>query len=570
MEGIQQDDPLQPIEEMEISPEERERVLKQIEEAIAENRAPQRVDLASLQPEKRGLLLPLLINLAALVLIAAGVLLLFRYFELRKENITLRHTSYLSAEGALIQTLKKETESRLQAKEQQIALIQTRLQEVDQERQALKLELEAQLTTREGELLRELEDELDRERERLLALGTSEAGITDRLREFKSRQQDSIDREIADYRRQLDAQLQDKERELLETQRLSREALDKANRDRNALLSELKKQESEKSAAEERLTELTARLQAESLMRDQSAAVFSAVQEDLLARRYAEALQELESLENNPVVEKYVIDLLKQLIRSSQGQASQGQSGGEVESADLDALKAELDAKSAQIEQMEGQIRAIVEASSSEKSADALLAKQLQGRVDRLNAQLKASEAQAEQLNAELRSLRAERDALSSSQASTFEQGRDEALRDVMTFLRFLSASEGSGSDTEKQLLALTRRDPLFRAATREIQILIAGGGSSGELASPYLFLGIVSSVTSERVVIEAMVDLEVSVGSIIQIRRITEQEREITIAEGTVQQVRGGKITASFKPVASGGQGPNARDPVYMVLEGT
>ena len=563
MDSIQQDDPLQPIEEMEISPEEREQVLKQIETVIAENRAPQRVDLASLRPEKRGLLLPLLINLVALVLIAAGVLLLSRYFELRKDNITLRRTSYLSAEGTLIQTLKKETESRLQAKEQEIASIQLRLQEADQERQALKLELEAELATREGELRRKLEDELSRERERLLALGTSEAGISDRLREFESRQQDSIDREIADYRRQLDAQLQEKEQELLESQRRSREALDKANRDRDELLSELKKQESEKSAAEQRLTELKARLKAESLMGDQSAAVFAGLEEDLRAQRYTEALQDLESLENNPAVEKYVVDLLKQLIRSSQGQASQDQSGGEVESA-------ELDAKSAQIEELEEQIRVIVAASTSDKSADALLARQLQGRVDRLNARLKASETETGKLKTELQSLRAERDALSISQASTFEQGRDEALRDVMTFLRFLSASEESSSDTEKQLLALARRDPLFRAAIREIQILIAGGGASGELASPYLFLGIVSSVSSERVVIEAMVDLEVSVGSVIQIRRIAELEREITIAEGTVQQVRGSKITASFKSVASEGPGPSARDPVYVVLEGT
>jgi hypothetical protein len=239
-------------------------------------------------------------------------------------------------------------------------------------------------------------------------------------------------------------------------------------------------------------------------------------------------------------------------------------------------LNAQLVAKTKRIDELEEQIRAIVEASSSDKSANAVLAKQLQERVDRLNAQLKASEAEAETLKAELQSMRGERDTLSVSlqdtraaQSAAFEQGRDDALRDIMTFLRFLSASEEESSDTEQKLLALARRDPLFRAASREIQILIAGGGASGELSSPFLFLGIVSSVTSERAVIEAMVDLDVSVGSVIQIRRITELEREITIAEGTVQQVRGSKITASFKPVASGGQGPKARDPVYVDLEG-
>ena len=137
MDSIQQDDPLQPIEAAEISPEEREQVLKQIETAIAANRPTTGFDLSVLKAEKRGLLFPLLINLAALVLIAAGVLFLFRFFELRKESITLRQTSYLSAEGTLIQALKRETESRLQAKEQEIASIQERLQRVDREREAL-------------------------------------------------------------------------------------------------------------------------------------------------------------------------------------------------------------------------------------------------------------------------------------------------------------------------------------------------------------------------------------------------------------------------------------------------
>ena len=130
MESIHQDDPLQPLEEREISPEEREQVLKQLETAIVESRTPQRADLALLQAEKRGLLFPLLINLAALVLVGAGVFLLSRHFELRKENITLHRSSYISAEGTLIQTLKQETESRLQAKEEEIASIQRQLQRV--------------------------------------------------------------------------------------------------------------------------------------------------------------------------------------------------------------------------------------------------------------------------------------------------------------------------------------------------------------------------------------------------------------------------------------------------------
>jgi hypothetical protein len=533
MDGIQQ--------EMEISPEEREQVLSQIETVLAANRTPRRSELTALQAEKRGLLFPLLINLAALLLVASGVLLLVRYFELRKEDITLRRSSYLSAEGTLIQTLKQETETRLQAKEEEIASIQLKLQRVDRERQALQSELESDLESKEEQLRREMEEQLIRERERLAALGTPEAGIIDRLREFQSRQQDSIDREIADFRRQLDAQLQEKERELLDAQRLSEEALARASRERDALLSELRKQESEKSAAEQRLTELTARVQAENLMRDQTAVVFASVGEHLRSQRYAAALQALDGLEDNPVVEPAVLNLLKGLIQTSRRDAVQRQAREEAESAELAAMEAELADKNEEIGELQEQVRAMAE---------------------RHEADLRNLRAERDALSADLRSARAE-------QADTLEQGRDDALRDVMTFLRFLSESREDSGDTEQQLLALARRDPLFRAATREIQILIAGGGSAGELASPFLFLGIVSSVTSERAVIEAMVDLEVSPGSVIQIRRIADLEQEVAIAEGIVQQVRGGKITASFKPTASGTQRPAPRDPVYVVSEG-
>lgn len=477
--------------EMEISPEEREQVLREIETAIDESRTPETADLYMVRAEKRGWLFPLLINLAAALLIAAGVFLLTRHFELRRDSITLRRSSYLSMEGNLIQTLKQESEKKLQAKEEEVASIQEKLQAVDQERQALKLSLEADLAAKEQELRRQLEVELKTEKQRLLSLGTSNTGIADQLRALERRQELSIDREIEQYRRQLEAQLREKEEELLQSQALARQALDQANRDRELLLAELRQQESERSELEKRLTELSAR------MRD-------TVSSDATA-----------------------------------------------------ALEAELAAKTEEVEELQSQLRAVVQ--------DGVLLNQLQNRVASLSAQLRTREAKVNDLNAEVRSLQSAQ----SEQRDTFEQGRDDALRDVMTFLNFLSGTTENRSEVEKQLLTLARQDPLYRAATREIQILIAGG-SSGALTSPFLFLGIVSSVSSGRVVVEAMVDLDVSAGSVIQIRRISDLDRELTIAEGTVQQVRGSKITAIFKPTGSYGQNPAARDPVYLESDGS
>jgi hypothetical protein len=313
----------------------------------------------------------------------------------------------------------------------------------------------------------------------------------------------------------------------------------------------LSRRDSEKRVAEQRLASLSARLQAETLMKQQSAAILAGIGELVQERSYDAALERLESLEGDPVVEIYLVDLLTQLVRSAQAQG-----GAAVEAAAVEAVEERLAVKNEKIAELEEQVRAAL------TGRDTLVVERLQGRVDSLEA--------------ELRSLQTERDGLSSSlqraqgaRTESFEQGRDEALRDVITYLMFLSGGGEADRETERRLLALAGRDPLFRAATREIQILIAGGSSAGELASPFLFLGIVSSVASGRAVIEAMVDLDVSAGSVIQIRRIADAEREIIVAEGTVQQVRGSKITASYKTVASAEVGPEVRDPVYLVREG-
>jgi hypothetical protein len=587
MDGIHKGDPLQSIEEMEISAEEREQVLAQIESAVAQAHAPDRTDLAVLEAEKKGLLFPLLINIAAVVLIGCGVFLLVRHFELRKDNITLRRRAYVSAEGTLIQTLKQETESQLQAKEQEISSIQERLQAVERERQALKLKLEADLESKQEELRSQLREELREERSRLTALGTSEANISNKLRELESRQQGAIDEQIARYRRQLDAQLQERESELLASETRAREALEQANRERDQLLAELSEQEAERSTAEKQLRELTDRVQSEALLRNQAAVIFRSVWEHLQVERFDAALRDLQGLKDNNQVQTDIVAMLEDLIRSRQnagigsGSSTSSPSAASAATASADeaaiaALEEQLNDKKEEIEELQDQIRAIVAASASETNRDAVLARQLQDRIDSLNAQLRSDEARIRQLSSQVKAaetsaeqLKFELQSLSSSSDQASERGRDDALRDVITYLNLLSETGDHSAEAEDQLTALARRDPLFRAATREIRILIAGGASA-ELASPYRFLGIVSSVSSGRAVIEAMVDLDISAGSEIQIRRISELDREIAVAEGTVQQVRGGKITATFKPVSSDDRGPEARDPVYVFSGGS
>ena len=160
-----------------------------------------------------------------------------------------------------------------------------------------------------------------------------------------------------------------------------------------------------------------------------------------------------------------------------------------------------------------------------------------------------------------------DRAAASLRQDSREQQGREAALTEVLRYLNYLSRGTGS-RDLEAQVMAQARSDPLYRAVIREIQILRAGAASSGDLASPYLLLGTVASVSGSQVVIEPLGDVRAAAGAGVQIRRSDTLDREILIARGTVEQIRGGKIHARVDAIVAAGESPRNRDLVYIELQ--
>jgi chromosome segregation ATPase len=177
---------------------------------------------------KKGGLFPALVNAAAALFLVGGFFFLSSFQG--KEDVLVRQGTkvYNSAERALIDEIRKETSSQIEAKENEISLIISKMEEIDSQLQGLysaNMELTADQRAA-GENLRRLQDEyrvglstLQDERSRILE--------NSRAREASlSAQLEARNREFAAASRQSEAALDAAQRELA---LLSREQENAAN-----------------------------------------------------------------------------------------------------------------------------------------------------------------------------------------------------------------------------------------------------------------------------------------------------------------------------------------------------
>jgi len=271
-------------EEREVSEDERQQILGQIDRAIQSERKPLDQELADVRPRKRGGLFPVVVNAAAVLLVVAGAFLLWELFEVRSEGITLSSAGFVSAEGSLLEALRQESEGLIRDKEQQIAAIEQRLQAMDRQTLELKAQLQSDLRAREQELRRRIEAELAVERDRLRAAGSSDSAIDRELRELLTRRERALAAELDQYRGDLDLAIQEKERELAVSRQELQAALSAATSERIRLAAEMTQREAElraqfdrereslrqeASVAERRLVTLQEAQRQERLLQDQ-------------------------------------------------------------------------------------------------------------------------------------------------------------------------------------------------------------------------------------------------------------------------------------------------------------
>jgi chromosome segregation ATPase len=121
-----------------ISEAEQREILAGIEQAVRQDRRGLRDEALPVRAKKQGLLFPVLVNVAALLLLGIGVTVILLIFRGSGETQNRRGAMlYNSAERALIREIRLETAREVESKEQEINQIQSKLAGVDAELQDL-------------------------------------------------------------------------------------------------------------------------------------------------------------------------------------------------------------------------------------------------------------------------------------------------------------------------------------------------------------------------------------------------------------------------------------------------
>jgi hypothetical protein len=287
--------------------EERQEVLSQLDEMVSRDRNRLKPETVTFRARHRGLLLPVLINAAALLLILGGVLFLPPLFNRSEQSIVAGARSQSGAEGKLIEAVQQEATQKLQATDQQIAEIRTRYAALNQDRERLLAETEARVQELEKEFQDGLILSLVGRRQELEAGGMARTAIEQQLRELEDRLRGEHARRIEALRQQAEAAANEKEAEaagylqeynrLVQQSRLEREQLERELVQR---LKELQSDAAQNQPAPQGENAASpvedARLQGERALLERMLAAYDGARESVEGSRFDQAVQELEGL----------------------------------------------------------------------------------------------------------------------------------------------------------------------------------------------------------------------------------------------------------------------------------
>ena len=189
-----------------ITDAEREEIRIHIEKVGTENRIPVEAARFSLGSARRGVLLPFIVNAAAIVAIALAALILSLVFRREEHGVQTQGAQYASVEGKLIRELRNESRQQLDSKEKEIEEVKARLKDLEQQQQTLEATYAEKLRQKEQELRERMKQEVDAERARLVSGGAGSAEVERRMRTFEAERKAFYDRQLQEFRKKLDAE----------------------------------------------------------------------------------------------------------------------------------------------------------------------------------------------------------------------------------------------------------------------------------------------------------------------------------------------------------------------------
>lgn len=351
------------VDDAEVSEEDRAQINEQINQIIDETRIHDTDDI-DLRPKKRGVALPVAINLLAAIVIAGAFYAASTLSERRELDMSIAARESQTPEGRLIAEIRRDAESRIEQKEAEISRIEGELAQLDAEREQLRNEMDEELARREAQFQAALAQQISLERNRLEALGRSEQDIADSIAELEASVRSEQNAELEEYRERAQAEIARKEAELERSQEMTQQILAAAQAERTRLEDEsalreeelIARYEAEKAALSERTTEaeltlehLAATRSQESLISDQIIGTYALLEDRLSAGDFAAAQEDLDRLEsilldpkldNVPFIsdrretELFIINALGTLVELQASAERQGATESIIENAE--------------------------------------------------------------------------------------------------------------------------------------------------------------------------------------------------------------------------------------------
>jgi hypothetical protein len=339
----------EPAEDVPVAGEDE--ILSEIDKIVAENKIPVDDNTFRISAQRRGLLLPFLVNFFGLLIALGGVYGLYLYFQEQERSLVSEPSAFQTAENALIEALRQQSQEELAAKEAEIGDIQLRLSRIEAERESLEANLESEIAAREEALRERLDAELAAERQRLAERGLSEEQLEERTQEFEQSQQAILNEELAALEAEAASERQQLEENLSRLETEFEQQLATLEEERTALQEEvavreaeieaeaeaaLAAQEAELSEAQRLLSNLAETQERESQVSAQIVGFYNSIREQIREGRYASALETLDTLEtylNDPTLqeipliqerqgtERFVINSLRQLVEERQSRS---------------------------------------------------------------------------------------------------------------------------------------------------------------------------------------------------------------------------------------------------------
>ena len=294
-----------------ITVDEQKEIRREIEKVASSSRMAVRPDMFAVKAAKRGVLFPVIVNVGAILVLAVGLGVLYFLFQRGETQAARQDTQTITAEGKLLEQVKRESEARLQEKNSQINQIEGRMAEIDKQRQDLQSNMDAKVQAREAQLKAEMAAQMDAERARLQKQGLSDQAIQKRMADLQAQQDASFNQQLGAFRAQADADRRKSEAALQDLRSQFASDLAKANADRQQALNDARQREADLQAqltqkatdlqnaqaqTQQQLAALTSQKQQEDLVAQQLVGLYSVVQSDIAAKNLPKALTSLQAI----------------------------------------------------------------------------------------------------------------------------------------------------------------------------------------------------------------------------------------------------------------------------------